>query len=506
MISTTGENLRLLGLYIATLTVVVIGLSLFFGFTAEDSFISLRYARNVFSGHGPIYNHGENINAMTSPLHVFILYLFFYITENTELANKIMGISCAITSAAILARAFRGNGYLVALAVATAISPAPVLLWSVGGLETPLLLLLVTISVPLVLAIVERQQYVWNYLVLCLVGGIAFLVRYDSAIYFGPIILVVAFINGIRIWQALCWITGAIAPFSWIVFSIAYYGDPLPTSFYVKTPSVDSVQANVIYIATFLATTGLALVMLIPLASSGNASHPRNRIPRLQATVLAAGVAMVLLYGLTMATTHMMFQFRFFVPFFGVTAALVALLSQFRNVPSPILFYCTSVVIVAGCASYFQIYKKSLNGFSPVGEYRRLSLQEYETFIATLEANADAIYVDWKKRGTDREPRVYTFAEGVLPYKLNNAYIYGGLVSYRHGSKPNALGALKRNADYVHIVAPRHGNVSAQIEGLAAAELVSDETMIFDGEEQHFQVYWNSMPLPHNLPTTMHGA
>jgi hypothetical protein len=56
------------------------------------------------------------------------------------------------------------------------------------------------------------------------------------------------------------------------------------------------------------------------------------------------------------------------------------------------------------------------------------------------------------------------------------------------------------HADYIHLVAPRQGEVDQQLprpEG--SYDLISSYEMFFDGSMQKFLVYYNPTPEAHNL-------
>jgi hypothetical protein len=96
-----------------------------------------------------------------------------------------------------------------------------------------------------------------------------------------------------------------------------------------------------------------------------------------------------------------------------------------------------------------------------------------------------------------RRPRIITYAAGMLPYTYRESYIYEQLVSYRHCHERYRQGLY---ADYIHILAPRLGQVDQQLpRSEDSYYLVSDYEMFFDGSMQEFLVYYNPKPEEHNL-------
>src|SRR5262245_51511582 len=138
--------------YLHTPILVIVGISIvyYFDFTAEDAYITYRYAENLVNIGSLVYNEGESINAMTSPAHAMISALLFYTTNNTVLSNKIFALSLLLISALLVWRRFRNHPQLQLLSLILMLMPPSILLWTFGGLETPILFFLTIITVILV--------------------------------------------------------------------------------------------------------------------------------------------------------------------------------------------------------------------------------------------------------------------------------------------------------------------------------------------------------------------
>jgi hypothetical protein len=146
-------------------------------------------------------------------------------------------------------------------------------------------------------------------------------------------------------------------------------------------------------------------------------------------------------------------------------------------------------------------YNRSVNGISPIGEYRSLGIRDYGKFMQILKQEALDIEKHWNqiqiKEDQDRRPRIITYAAGMLPYTFRESYIYEKLVSYRHCQERYRQGLY---ADYIHILAPRQGEVFQQLPRPEDSYfLVSSYEIFFDGSMQNFLVYYNSKPESHNL-------
>jgi hypothetical protein len=56
----------------APVCLYAVSIALFYGFIADDSFITARYAENLVDWGQLVFNPGERISALTSPLHANI--------------------------------------------------------------------------------------------------------------------------------------------------------------------------------------------------------------------------------------------------------------------------------------------------------------------------------------------------------------------------------------------------------------------------------------------------
>jgi hypothetical protein len=494
------------------LMLIIIGISavFYFNFTAEDAYITYRYAENWINIGSLVYNVGEPINAMTSPLHAVLSAVLFFVTGNTVLSNKLISLVLLFLCAFFVWRRYREQLHLQVLALILLLPPS-VLLWTFGGLETPILLFLATITVILAL---RPPPFGLNLVsVIFFLAGLAFLTRYDSILFFLPVLLYAASKTRSIKHVGIALTGAAILPLVWLFVSLYYYGDLLPTSFYVKTPNgnLGSLIFNGRYIASYLLFVGIipvvamAVVLLVPTHRTIDALYGHFK----SIWWLYIGLTLEVLYGLTMATHHMMFSFRFFVPYIPSTVILVLSLvrraSEVREVDLSIgrpAYLFTGFLV---CMLLFQLYQNvytynhSVNGISSIGEYRALGIRDYIRFMQILKQEAIDIESHWEMINGDggRRPRIITYAAGMLPYTYRDSYIYEQLVSYRHCHQRYQQGLY---ADYIHILAPRQGQVDEQLpRPKDSYELVSSYEIIFDGSLQNFLVYYNPNPEPHNL-------
>ncbi len=231
-----------LALGLVALTLATVGHLHFINATYDDAFISFRYAAHLVQGHGLVFNPGERVEGYTNFLWTVALTVPTWLgVGRSELGMlvfaKISGIVLNTATLLVLAHglpsARESNGASrlpwAALYVATS---GPFLFWGVGGLETPLVTLLLTITV----LQFERERFrPGNWSALWLLG--AALTRPEPIILAAVLILlrwrsqVGAVQRASTIRYAM---TFAIPYAAFICWRWLYYGQLLPNTFYAK--------------------------------------------------------------------------------------------------------------------------------------------------------------------------------------------------------------------------------------------------------------------------------
>ena len=482
-------------------------IAIFFTFTAEDAWIVARYARNAVENGALVYNRGDYVNALTSPLDAMLRMPLHALSADPMLAHKLVAIALSAATLAIGIAVLKHQALARLLFLALTALSAPFAVWTVGGLETPLLALLVTAFTACLWAPRLRLYEA------ALLAGLAFLARHDSVLFTAPALLWAVRDQPFRRWIA-GGLIAAVLPLAWLVFAFIYFHDPLPTSFHIKGPDLATLTLgyNAVYIADFLLQSGLVLaaVAAYALAQGRLIVPPLRRLVRTRIG-LWVGVGATLAYGLLVATAHMMFSFRLFMPYLPVLAMLVSSLFASAGdgaANAPRFTFAAAAGIAALQAMLAYAMATSTLNPSRVGEYQYVGAGEYRTFIASLAQAADAIDSDWHTHSPEepRPPRIATFAAGLLPWRLPQAYIFEDLVSWRRACFPDH----RQNAalaDYVHLMTPWFGTLAEQLPGPADRwETIWQRTELFDGERQTWMVVRNRNPEAGTLPIYVDGA
>ena len=511
-----------LSLWIYLFWIVLVILSLW-GFTADDSFIVYRYAENLAFGNGLTYNADEFISALTSPLHAFICALLTLAPCSLIVSNKLLAILALAGSLGWACLRLNYGPFRSSLVIGIVVSSPLVLFWTVGGLETAYLLAL------LVILYVQFDRFRddpsgWTGLWLSITVGCCFLTRFDSILLVGPVLVHSAFrLYHYRGLTTIGFIgllfPAALLAGSWMTFSLFYYHDIFPTSYYSKGLlfSWYGVAINSLYILQFLILSGMPIVLFVLLV--------RIRLQRVSTrkdvalawgrrhTGILVGLLLSLLYATGMVTTHMMFSYRFLIPFLPILLFLA--LDLWRDLPSPAespfgrpFATATLSILAFHGILLFSLLTTSLN-IGVVGEYRAVNLGEYKEFTRLLEQQATCIRDHWSQQdsSTDR-PVVYVYAAGTPGYFMPKFKIVdSSIISYRHYFRGGSSG-VSRSADYLFVTS-RHGRVDRQLGGgLTGLQRLptADRSIQFDGRVEHFAVYFNPTPIDLVLPSYVDGA
>jgi len=174
--------------WLAALVLAGVVAAAFFPLRADDAYIVARYVHQLHAGHGLVYNVGEQVSALTSPGHLFVLAGIGAITDNYVDAYR---IGAAMLGAAALLwlgfRTWRGS-CRAALFVALVVASPFATFWAVGGLETPLLMTVCAAMAFLATSTVYRKDDGWAWRVV-LLGATAVLLRFDASLFAAPIVI-----------------------------------------------------------------------------------------------------------------------------------------------------------------------------------------------------------------------------------------------------------------------------------------------------------------------------
>jgi hypothetical protein len=204
----------------------------------DDAMISMRYAYNLAHGHGLVWNAGERVEGFTNPLWVAYMALI----QLLPLSLAQMSLPIQVTGAVLLAATlyfvrrivehFTDSLPAMLAAVAFTAFYAPLISWSLLGMEVSLLALLLTGVIWIVIRQGAERLTPWPYVLL----GIGTLVRFDMAVPYVVMIAVLWLAQKQFRRQHLTWGLGLLVLFLGLqtIARYLYYGQLLPNTYYLK--------------------------------------------------------------------------------------------------------------------------------------------------------------------------------------------------------------------------------------------------------------------------------
>lgn len=259
----------------------------------DDAYITHRSAANWLSGHGPVFNPGERVQAFTHPLWMGLSALCQGLAGEAYFSVLVVSIGLSLLAALLLARAVAVDRWAGVLAVLAMSASGAIVDFGTSGLETPLLYVLVGLG----LAMADPApgpRGVGAWALLCAAVG---LVRLDALLLLGPAAVLCLGRVGRRAWPAAA--LGALPLLAWEIFSLVYYGSLVPNTALAKLnldiPRTELAARGMAYLADSARHDPLSLGL--PLLGAGLALWRGRGLDRALALGLLLDLAYVVAIG-----------------------------------------------------------------------------------------------------------------------------------------------------------------------------------------------------------------
>ncbi|MGB8646235.1 MAG: hypothetical protein WCF84_13435 [Anaerolineae bacterium] len=369
-------------------------------YTPDDAYISFRYMLNLARGLGPVFNAGQQVEGYTSPLWIFLLGGLHAIGLPIESTALILSLAGGVLAVWLLPRLSHALGYelhgLDAFLLACNTSFA---VWAGASMEM-VVFAFVLVAAMLVLFAGKRRWLaglIFATLVLVrpeglLIGGLAVLYMAWPVLRREP-----------RAWRAALTFTFAFAVpvLTHLIWRLAYYGYPLPNTFYVK---VGFTLAQVIRGIGYVGEAGwqYLIPLVLPLLL-GLLTRPLDRKRVYAEVVLVSYVAYVALVG-----GDWMVSNRLFVPIMPLITlfAAVGSVRLFKWV-RPRLGTRRSLATALACAGVAAVLALDLAPSFTVNTH-----QDY--------TDSGKPIAEWLNAHCPTNLRVAVYAAGTLPYYAPN--------------------------------------------------------------------------------------
>lgn len=240
----SADKLRLILPYVMPLALLLVLRSSIVHHFYDDAYITYKMALNLARGHGMVFNVGEHIYVVTTPLWMLCLAGMRYITGDILVAAQLLGaVFEALLLVAVIrySRAF-DNELLTGLAASIFLCTHPVFLFnSFGGMEIAFSLL----------AWILTAQWLWQkrYAAALLSAALAVWIRFDGIVAYGTALLWVAW--GLR--STLRTRPGQLARIllpslavlaGYVFFGLLFFETALPTSVQRKALTAPSLLSG----------------------------------------------------------------------------------------------------------------------------------------------------------------------------------------------------------------------------------------------------------------------
>jgi hypothetical protein len=315
-------------IYLSPAVPFVAGILVVLEFIKDDAYISFRYAHNLVTGQGLVFNHGERVEGFTNFLWVFVVAPFealgWDLFQVCEVLGTVLGIVCLVVTSRLTAsvNGERRAGSHLWGAFWLATSPSFVL-WAQSGLEQALGALLPIAGALTLWTAREGPKREKRYLAAGLIMGAACMTRPElhlMAILVG-LPLVIDAVRARKVtradWLYVAGILLVTVPCH--TFRYLYFGSLVPNTFYAKTSNsalvwhegLRSLQGMLAFNHTGL----LAVFALLAFASK------KRRVETVTMAIIAvAFMAYIVMVGVDEMQWHRLYLPA--LPFLCVLAAL----------------------------------------------------------------------------------------------------------------------------------------------------------------------------------------
>ncbi|MFC1852036.1 hypothetical protein ACFL27_17725 [candidate division CSSED10-310 bacterium] len=355
--------------------------------TVDDAYISFRYARNLATGYGLVFNPGEHVEGYSNFLWIILLCPFIYLKFDPVLISKILGILGNILTIVVIYWAwqreerFLANGFKILALAGLAINPF-FTYWSTKGMETACYTFLFTFSI-LVFLNARGRSGLW---LLSILGFIAlFLTRSEGFIYF-PILFLCSFIFRTEVKRHILlqgMILFIVAFTGYNVWRYLYFGSLLPQTFLIKIGSehidlIFKLTRGKFYLWSWTIASG-PILLLACVAAFLRISSIKSRLFPLYAVCSFHLVFVAAVGG------DWMSQYRFMVPitpliYYFIPYSLQLIVSGKSCRSSRVLFVI--VVLFTLCAMVYPFFQgKFIRGVYSTEKERSTTLYELSQWL-----------------------------------------------------------------------------------------------------------------------------
>ncbi len=218
-------------IFLAVLIAALVTVLVRSAWVSEDAYITFRVVDNFWHGYGLRWNISERVCAYTNPLMLWCMNALYPLTGEFYYTSIFFNLTVTTAAASIIFVGLARNQLAQVFALAMLISSKAFVDFATSGLEQCLTYLCLAVFYWLAFRRDLRSNK--TLLLLAVAAGMVTLNRMDTILMVLPLLAVVWWLN--RGWKQFGLVVLGFAPFIlWEVFSLIYYGTPLPNTAYAK--------------------------------------------------------------------------------------------------------------------------------------------------------------------------------------------------------------------------------------------------------------------------------
>jgi hypothetical protein len=245
--ATTDRGLRAVAFVTAAWAIVLAAICAVHNhrFLHDDAFITLRYARHVLDGYGPLWNKaGPRVEGFTSPLHMLLIAGLGALHIPLVTADRAINIAFHLLLVAGVWIFVRRSSGIVAgsLAAGMVLAYWPLIVWDFGGLDAVPFGALVTIGFLIGVRWLEggtlRDLCIGGFVLGLAMDArpdaiVAVIVLFAATLFLGS----TSFVERVRATGlgVLCCLAAALP---WEIFRLVYFHQWLPNTYYAKVAGI----------------------------------------------------------------------------------------------------------------------------------------------------------------------------------------------------------------------------------------------------------------------------
>jgi arabinofuranosyltransferase len=205
---------------------------------SDDGFINLRVVRQLQAGHGPVFNHGERVEASTSPLWVAVLtvadwwlpFSLEWVAVVLGIVGTVVGVAFLLWGSAALLPAASVRSITIPTGIWVLVAIAPSWKFASSGLENGLFVMWFGAAFALLARWLKTDRATPGAAT-AMVVGLGPLIRPDLALFSGALLLTVL-VSAPATWSArLRFVALALAvPLAYQLFRMGFYDALTPNT------------------------------------------------------------------------------------------------------------------------------------------------------------------------------------------------------------------------------------------------------------------------------------